>query len=131
MKSRNEVHLIGHVGKDPELKYTSKSVPVINVSIATNDEWTDSEGKKQERTEWHNLVAFSGLAEVISQHVKKGSRLAIYGQLQSRTWEKDGETRKAVYIRIEDMIFLDSKGNGTARAAGTSSGAVADDDIPF
>jgi len=111
-RTLNKVMLIGNVGKDPELKYTPGGVPVITFRIATSETWRDRDGLNKEHTDWHTIVAWRGLAEVIHRLVKKGSRIYIEGKVQSRTFEdKTNSKRHVVEILAENMLLLDSKRN--------------------
>jgi len=106
----NKVTLIGNVGQDPEVRFTPNGDQVANFSIATTESWT-KDGQKQEKTEWHRLVAFRKLAEIIGTYVKKGSKLYIEGKLQTRSWEdKDGQKKYTTEIVANEMLMLDSKG---------------------
>ena len=151
MKSINKVILIGRLGRDPELKYTGTGTPFCRFSIATDDTWMDkASGERQERTEWHNIVAWDRLAEICNEYLRKGRLVYIEGALQTREWDdQDGNKRKTTEIRARDMVLLGSPqgesmgGQGQARrsaAAGSNppSGnegggapAITDDDIPF
>ena len=115
-KSLNKVQLIGHLGKDPELSYTASGVAVAKYSIATNERWKDQEGNVQERTEWHNIVAWRKLAEICGQYLKKGSKVYLEGKLQTRSWDdkNTGVKRYTTEIIADDLIMLDSKGAGDA-----------------
>ncbi len=135
-KSLNKVQLIGNLGKDPELKYTSAGVAVATFSIATSDSWKDQEGNAQERTEWHNIVAWRKLAEICGEWLKKGKRVYIEGRLQTRTYEKDGVKRYMTEIVADQMIMLDGGGqrptNGSEAEVPASDAAPAkEDDLPF
>lgn len=111
-RTLNKVMLIGNVGKDPELKYTPGGTPVITFRMATSETWKDRDGKSQEQTDWHSVVAWRGLAEIINQLVRKGSRIYIEGRLQNRSFEdKDGVKRQVVEVLAENMIILDGKRN--------------------
>lgn len=135
-KSLNKVQLIGHLGKDPELKYTPSGVAVANFSVATNESWKDQEGNVQERTEWHNIVAWRKLAEICGEWLKKGKRVYIEGRLQTRSYEKDGVKKYMTEIVADDLIMLDG---GAPRAAAEHDGAplpaenpaASDKDLPF
>ncbi len=115
-KSLNKVQLIGHLGKDPELSYTASGVAVAKYSIATNERWKDQEGNVQERTEWHNIVAWRKLAEICGQYLKKGSKVYLEGKLQTRSWDdkNTGVKRYTTEIIADDLIMLDTKGAGDA-----------------
>jgi single-strand DNA-binding protein len=109
----NKVMLIGHLGADPELKYTPAGIPVASFRIATNESYKDQEGNLVPRTEWHNIVAWRKSAELLNEYVRKGSKIYIEGRLQTRNWEdKDGAKRYMTEIVVDDFMFLDSKGNG-------------------
>src|SRR5262245_1259632 len=114
-KSLNKVTLIGTLGKDPELSYTATGVAVAKFSIATNERWKDAEGNPQERTEWHNIVAWRKLAEICGQYLKKGSKVYLEGKLQTRSWDdkNTGVKRYTTEIIADDMIMLDAKGSGS------------------
>jgi single-strand DNA-binding protein len=111
-KSLNKVLLIGHLGKDPEVSYTASGVAVAKFSIATNERWKDQDGNTQERTEWHNIVAWRKLAEICGQYLKKGSKVYLEGRLQTRSWDdkNTGVKRYTTEIIADDLIMLDSKG---------------------
>jgi single-strand DNA-binding protein len=156
MASVNKVLLIGNLGKDPEVRYTSSGKAVTNVSIATGETWKDkTTGERKERTEWHNVTFYSPLAEVVGQYLKKGSSVFVEGRLATRKWQDKttGQDRYTTEIIANDMKMLGGKGNGEARNQGhespssTPSGnsgaaqqpvdmaaaetAPFDDDIPF
>jgi single-strand DNA-binding protein len=142
-KDLNKVMLIGRLGQDPELKYTQSGVALVNFSLATGSKWKDQEGNWQERTEWHNLKAWRGLAETCSNYLKKGSKIYAEGRLETSNWED--ENKKKHYkteIVLDEMIMLDSKGSGGegGNSAGNNSGTTkpaantssnSDDDLPF
>ena len=111
-RSLNKVLLIGHLGKDPEVSYTASGVAVARFSIATNEKWKDQEGNAQERTEWHNIVAWRKLAEICGQYIKKGSKVYIEGRIQTRSWDdkNTGVKRYTTEIIADDLIMLDAKG---------------------
>ncbi|MES2499584.1 MAG: single-stranded DNA-binding protein, partial [Pseudomonadota bacterium] len=98
MASVNKVILVGSLGRDPEVKYMANGEAVANFSMATSENWKDKAGVKQEKTEWHNVVAYRKLAEIIGEYLKKGSPVYIEGKLQTRKWEKDGVTRYSTEI---------------------------------
>ncbi|GAB5500182.1 MAG: single-stranded DNA-binding protein [Pseudohongiellaceae bacterium] len=109
----NKAILVGNVGNDPEVRYMPNGNAVANVSIATSDQWKDKNtGEQQERTEWHRVVFFNRLAEIVEQYVKKGSKLYIEGRLQTRSWEQDGVKRYTTEIVANEMQMLDSRGGG-------------------
>jgi single-strand DNA-binding protein len=136
-KSLNKVQLIGNLGRDPELKYTSAGVAVATFSIATSDSWKDQEGNIQERTEWHNIVAWRKLAEICGEWLKKGKRVYIEGKLQTRTYEKDGVKKYMTEIVADQLIMLDGGGGqrstngGGAEAPAADAAPAKEDDLPF
>ncbi len=134
-KSLNKVQLIGNLGKDPELKYTSAGVAVATFSIATSDSWKDQEGNQQERTEWHNIVAWRKLAEICGEWLKKGKRIYIEGKLQTRSYEKDGVKKYITEIVADQMIMLDgaprSTNGGGVEAPASDAVPAKEDDLPF
>ena len=90
----NKVILIGNLGSDPEVKYTPTGVAVANVSLATNETWNDKSGERQERTEWHRLVIWRKLAEIVGQYLKKGSKVYVEGRLETRSWDDQGGQKR-------------------------------------
>lgn len=109
----NKVILVGNVGKDPETRYLPSGGAVTNVALATSETWKDKNtGQPQEKTEWHRIVFFNRLAEIVNEYVRKGSKLYIEGRLQTRSWEQDGITRYATEIVANEMQMLDSRGGG-------------------
>src|SRR5687768_2993293 len=147
-KSVNKVILVGRLGRDPELKYTASGTPFCRFSMATDDSWNDKgTGERQERTEWHNIVAWDRLAEICNQYLTKGKLVYIEGNLQTREWDDpEGNKKKMTEIRARDMVMLSSAGESsgggqrrsTAAEASPSSGGgapasstITDDDIPF
>ncbi|MBB1487276.1 single-stranded DNA-binding protein [Oceanospirillum sp. D5] len=121
----NKVILVGNVGQDPEVRYLPNGGAVANVSIATSESWMDkSSGQRQEKTEWHRVVFFGKLADVVSQYVKKGSKLYVEGKLQTRKWQdQSGQDRYTTEIVIDGfngvMQMLDSRdGMGGGASAG-------------
>ena len=138
-KSLNKVTLIGNLGKDPELSYTASGVAVAKFSIATNERWKDDNGSPQERTEWHNIIAWRKLAEICGQYLKKGSKVFLEGKLQTRSWDdkNTGVKRYITEIIANDLIMLDGKGEGGVGTASVASVANDEpqvpekDDLPF
>lgn len=105
---KNHVQLIGRIGSDTELKTLESGKSLLNISIATNDYYKDKEGNKQEKTEWHRLVAWGKTAENIDKLVNKGDEIAIEGKLTHRSYEKDGETRYASEVLVNEFLLLKS-----------------------
>ena len=137
----NKVILIGNLGQDPEVRYMPNGNAVTNVSIATSESWKDKNtGETQERTEWHRVVFFRRLAEIVGEYLKKGSKLYVEGRLQTRKWQdQSGQDRYTTEIIADQMQMLDSRGGGSASfdAGGPPPAAPGgpdegfDDDIPF
>ena len=151
-KSVNKVILLGNVGKDPEIKSTPGGMMVASFSIATSDRTKDKNGEWQDRTEWHNLVAFQRTAEIIRDYVKKGSKLYVEGRIQTRSWDdkESGQKKYRTEIIVNDLSLLSGRGEGESSGGGYSKGNTAsfdqrssggddyasstqitDDDIPF
>lgn len=137
----NRVLLIGNLGQDPELRYTQGGDAVLNLRLATTERWTDKNGEKQERTEWHSAVMWGKRAEGLSKFLKKGDALYAEGQLQTRKWEdKQGGARYSTEVKVGKVILLGGgKDQGHGGGGGGDPGAYqepfsghpADDDIPF
>ncbi len=109
-RTLNKVMLIGNVGKEPELKYTPSGIPVTSFRLATSETWKDKDGSAKEHTDWHTIVAWRGLAEVINKLVTKGSRVYIEGRIQTRTFDdKNGTKRYVVEILADNMLILEQK----------------------
>ena len=148
--SINKVILVGRLGRDPEVRSTPSGATVAKFSIATDEKFTDRSGERQERTEWHNIVAWAKLAEICGQYLKKGKLVYIEGSLRTDSWD-DKETGQKKYrteIIARDMQMLDRKGDdeggggswsgGGGRNSGSSGSGPApsgpdvdDDDVPF
>lgn len=110
-RSMNKVLLIGHLGKDPEVRYTASGKAVTSFTLATSQQWKDQDGGDQERTEWHRIVAWGRLGEICGQYLSKGRQVFIEGRIQSRDWEdQDGNRRTTVEIIAGDMIMLGGQG---------------------
>ncbi|MFO1432569.1 MAG: single-stranded DNA-binding protein [Candidatus Competibacteraceae bacterium] len=154
MSSVNKVILIGHAGKDPEVRYTASGSAVVNIAIATNEVWKDKQtGESQEHTEWHTVAFFGRLAEIAGEYLRKGRQVYLEGRLQTRKWQdKNGQDRYTTEIVATEMKLLGSREGssnriGTAPATPARSPAVAaipkqpapalaggddlEDDIPF
>lgn len=139
-KSLNKAMLIGNLGKDPELRYTTSGVAVATFSLATSNSWKDQDGNMQEKTEWHNIVAWSKLAEICGEWLKKGAKVYIEGRIQNRSYDdkNTGQKRYISEVVAENMIML---GGGGGRSASTEAGESApaasepagspDSDLPF
>jgi single-strand DNA-binding protein len=110
-KSVNKVILVGNVGQDPEVKYTPSGVPVARVSLATNERFKDGNDQWQNRTEWHSIVAWQRLAEIVGEYVRKGTKLYIEGKLQTTSWQdrQSGEKKYRTEIVARDLVLLGSR----------------------
>ena len=143
----NKVILVGNLGQDPEVKYMPSGQAVCNVSIATSESWNDKNtGEKQERTEWHRVVFFRKLAEIVGEYLRKGSQIYVEGRLQTRKWQdQSGADRYTTEIVANEMQMLGGRGGSggsfdappAEQEFASSSGKAAapveefDDDIPF
>lgn len=145
----NKVILVGNLGKDPEVRYSPSGSAMANVTLATTESWKDKQtGEKQEKTEWHRVVFFNRLAEIVGEYLKKGSQVYVEGRLQTRKWQgQDGQDRYTTEIVANEMQMLGGRaGGGTSdwSASQDSSGAGKstpassspppddfDDDVPF
>ena len=110
MANLNKVTLIGRLGQDPEIRYTQSGSAVASVNIATNDYWTDKQGEKQEKTEWHSLVFWGKLADRAQSYLKKGSQVYVEGRLQTSNWEdQQGQKHYKTEVVVTNIQFLDSR----------------------
>ena len=117
MASVNKVILIGNLGRDPETRYMPSGDAMVNLNLATTDQWKDKNGEKQEKTEWHRVVIFGKTAEIAGQYLRKGSQVYIEGRLQTRKWtDKDNQERYTTEIVADRMQMLGSRGGGGAEA---------------
>jgi len=140
MGSVNKVILLGSAGKDPEVRSLDNGAKVANFSLATSESYKDrTTGDKKENTEWHNVVAWRGLAEICEKYLHKGDKVYIEGKMRTRSWEKDGVTRYTTEIIADNIVLLGGKsrsnGNETREAApayaGAGSGREDTSDLPF
>jgi len=144
--SVNKVILVGNLGKDPEVRYTQTGSAVANFSIATSEQWNDRDGKKQERTEWHNIVVWGKTAEHCGQYLSKGRQVFIEGSIRTRSYDdKSGNKRYITEIVAQRVQFLGGGGGTRMPQGGMDAGGVddmamggmggglppSDDDIPF
>jgi single-strand DNA-binding protein len=110
MAGLNKVVLIGRLGRNPEIRYSQQGLAVVNFSIATSEQWTDKNtGDRQEKTEWHNIVVFGKQAETCEEYLSKGSQIFIEGRLQTRNYEKEGQTHYRTEIVVSNFQFLDER----------------------
>jgi single-strand DNA-binding protein len=105
----NKVFIQGNLGQDPNVRHTSSGMTVANFSVATTETWTNKDNQKQQKTEWHRVVAFGKLAENIAQYVNKGSRVLVEGKITTRQWEKDGVNHQTTEIVASNVQFLDNR----------------------
>jgi single-strand DNA-binding protein len=137
MTSINKVILIGHLGRDPEVRHTPNGHAVCNLSLGTSREWKDKSGQKSKETEWHRVTLFDLGAENAGKYLVKGSHLYIEGRLKTRKWtDKEGRDNYATEVVAEEMKFLDSKQEAEALRASQGRAAPAaaaqdEDDCPF
>ena len=136
-KSVNKVILLGNVGKDPEIRSTPGGTMVANFTLATSDRFQDAQGNWQDRTEWHNLVAFKRTAEIVRDYVKKGSKLFIEGKLTTRSWDdkESGQKRYKTEIVVFDLSLLSGREDGSgvggySKPASSSSSSASFDQRP-
>lgn len=144
----NKAIIVGHLGRDPEVRYSASGAAIANVSVATTDSWKDKQtGENNEKTEWHRVVFFGRLAEIAGEYLKKGSQVYIEGRLQTRKWQdQNGQDRYTTEIVANDMQMLGGRGGASndsfdesprrpAESAAAAAGDVPtsdfDDDIPF
>lgn len=141
MRGVNKVILVGNLGRDPEVRYTRDGTPVANLNLATTETWNDAQGQRQERTEWHRVVAFGKVAEIAKEYLSKGRQVYIEGKLQTRSWDdKDGNKRYTTEVRVDQMVMLGGRGgDGGGRDTGPSDRGdfeqppfeATEDDVPF
>jgi single-strand DNA-binding protein len=125
----NKVMIIGHLGKDPEMRYTPSGRPVTTFNVATSRSWNTSDGERRTETEWFNVVAWGSLAEICNQYLTKGRQVYVDGRLQSRNWEdKDGNKHSSVEIVANEMIMLGSRADSEDQPDDDDS---SEDEFPF
>ena len=147
--SVNKVILVGNLGKDPEVRRMTSGEPVVNLSLATSESWRDkASGERKEKTEWHRVVIFNkNLAEVAEKYLRKGSKVYVEGQLQTRKWtDKDGAEKYSTEVVLQnfrgELTMLDGRGGEGGSGGGASRGGMSegpasfqrdelDDEIPF
>ena len=140
----NRVILVGNLGADPEMRFTPGGQAVANFRIATSESWTDKQGQKQERTEWHRIVVWGKLGELCGEYLKKGRQCFVEGRLQTREWtDKEGKKNWTTEVVAKEVVFLGGKPEGAGAGSGRGredygppppsdeSMPVQSDDIPF
>ncbi len=114
----NKVMLIGRLGRDPEVKYSASGLPICNLSVATDESYTDRDGNRVDRTEWHRVVAYQRQAETCGQYLSKGSLVYVEGSLQTRKWQdQNGQDKYTTEIKAQRVAFLDRKGSGASQSS--------------
>jgi single-strand DNA-binding protein len=136
MAGVNKVILVGNLGADPEVRYTAGGTAVAKFRIATTERFTDKDGNRQERTEWHRVVAWRKLAEICGQYLSKGKQVYIEGRIRNDTWEKDGVKQYSYEIVADTMQMLGTPGGRSQEREPEPpfeppSGGAPEDDIPF
>ena len=132
MSSLNQVSLVGHVGRRPIVKQTQTGASLAMFSVATNDEWLDKEGTKKERTEWHRIVAWGRLAEVIGEHLGGGRQVHVQGAMRTREFaDAAGAKRSITEVHATRVLFLGSRARLDDTAEPSTTLNVTDDEIPF
>jgi len=146
MASVNKVILIGNLGKDPEIRTTPQGTALARFSLATTSTWKDASGAKQERTEWHDIVAWEKLAQICGEYLHKGKMVYVEGSLQTRSWEdQNGQKRYKTEVKASNVVMLSRREDGArgsasagparevadAGEAPVATGASYDDDVPF
>ena len=138
--SVNKVILVGHLGNKPEGRYTPSGASTASFSLATNESWIDSENEKQERTEWHNIIAWNKLADFVTEYLQKGQLIYIEGRLQTRTYKDKEEIQRRITEVVSTAITplewktIDKKENGSANKENkkdTNIVETAEEDLPF
>ncbi len=150
-KGVNKVFLLGRLGKDPEMRATASGMNIASFTLATSDRQKDQQGNWQDKTEWHNLVAFQRTAEIVRDYCKKGSQVFIEGKIQTRSWDdkESGQKKYRTEILVNELSLLDSKSGGSEGGGYSKSSTasydqrtpasqpdyadtgITDDDIPF
>ena len=138
MGSLNKVMLIGNLGRNAELRYTSSGTSVTTLNLATTETWKDKDGKKQEQTEWHRIVVWGKTAEALSQYLTKGKQILVEGKLQTRKWDdKEGVTRYTTEIKSDRITLLGGRRDEADQRRGNddeesvSQEPLTKEDIPF
>jgi single-strand DNA-binding protein len=139
MAGVNKVLLIGNLGRDPEVRYTTGGTPVANFTLATTERWSDpTSGEKKEKTEWHRIVVWGKQAEIAGEYLRKGRQVFVEGSLQTREWtDREGNKRYSTEVRAQRFQMLGRPGEAPAGApaepppAAESEPGFAEDDIPF
>ena len=128
----NKVMVIGHLGRDPEMRFTPSGRPVTTFSLATSRSWKTSDGERRSETEWFNIVAWGSLAEICNQYLKKGQQVYVEGRLQNRRWEDDeGNQRSTTEIVAREMIMLGGRRDQKEDDSGNDFEEGDEEEFPF
>jgi single-strand DNA-binding protein len=134
----NKVQIIGHLGKDPEMRYTPSGRPVTTFSVAVSRSWNSADGERHAETEWFNVVAWGNLAEICKQYLVKGQQVYVEGRLQTRRWDdKEGQKHTSVEIVANEMMMLGDRrdasnlNNAQETEASSADSTMAEDEFPF
>jgi single-strand DNA-binding protein len=129
----NMVQLIGHLGQDPEMRYTPSGQPVAKFTVATNREWKGADGERKTATDWHNIEVWGKLAEISNQYLAKGRQVYVQGRLQTDKYDdKDGNTKWFTKVVAQEVKFLGTKPDGAGSVAPEEpAGSLGEDEIPF
>lgn len=131
MYSLNRAQIIGNVTRDPEMRYIPSGQAVVSFGIATNRRWRDKDGNNQEQTEFHDVVAWGKLAEIMSQILHKGNKVYVEGRLQTRSWEgQDGAKRQRTEIVVDDFVALSPKGDFSSSGSGSIDAGPGAEEFP-
>jgi single-strand DNA-binding protein len=136
MRGVNKVILIGHLGSDPEMRYTASGIAMARFNLATSESYTDKDGTRQDKTEWHRIIVWRKLAEICGQYLSKGKLVYIEGRLRTNAWEKDGVKRYTTEIEAREMQMLSSSGERPPKEfeepfPPPPGGPAEEDDFPF
>ena len=139
MAGVNKVFLIGNLGRDPEVRYTTSGTAVANFTLATTERWNDPSGERKEKTEWHRIVVWGKQAEIAGEYLAKGRQIYVEGSLQTREWtDREGQKRYTTEVKAQRFQMLGRRDDAPAQMSGHDAPAVAEgdagyneDDIPF
>lgn len=138
MKGLNKCQIIGHLGADPEVRYSQSGAAITSARVATSEKWKDRSGEPQERTEWHSVTFFGKLAEIAAEYLRKGSQVYVEGRLQTDKWQdRDGNDRWTTKLIANQLLMLGGKGSDRQTSAPEepdkqpAADPGLDDDIPF
>lgn len=127
----NKARLIGRLGNNPEMRYLPNGTPCCRVRLATSRRWKDKSGERKEDTQWHRVVAYGRIAEIMSEYLRKGSLISVEGRIDYSSYDKDGVTCYSTDIVLEELLMLDSKSGAPSKSDGSESQQDYDDEMPF